>query len=134
MRRRASVWRLRFGFFRWSAVNLIAGDENSAIDLEVNVSCVVDAITALHFDLSIRWTLLKQFNQLGNFQRHMLDLMATFVLEDVTSIVHLIRESTSKDKKRVITTKCGTDVGRDDGLVTGWDSDVTCPKCAVPWV
>lgn len=60
--------------------------------------------------------------------------MAIFVLEDVTSLVHLIREVSSKNGRRTFTAKCGAEVGVDDGLVSAWDSDVTCPGCAVPWV
>jgi hypothetical protein len=61
--------------------------------------------------------------------------MPTFTLEAVDQMVHLIRESKNDNKgRRSFTTKCGKDVGRDEVMVTVWDSDITCPGCAVPWV
>lgn len=61
--------------------------------------------------------------------------MTKIVLEGISERVHMIKEA-SRDKKgrRVFATKCGAEVGQDEGLVTGWDSDITCPDCAVPWV
>jgi hypothetical protein len=70
----------------------------------------------------------------GRYER-ILGSMPTFTLEAVDQMVHLIRESKNDNKgRRSFTTKCGKDVGRDEVMVTVWDSDITCPGCAVPWV
>ncbi len=57
-------------------------------------------------------------------------------LENIDKI-HMVKERTagSHIKPALYKTKCGREITYDPTAnVTLWDSDVTCPGCAIPWV
>lgn len=58
----------------------------------------------------------------------------TLILEEASTVVHLVKETTVHRGIRTVTTKCGYPLAPDDYKHqpyewTAWDSRVTCPNC-----
>lgn len=60
-------------------------------------------------------------------------MLSLFVLEEGSSLVHLVREVKCKSKVRQAQTKCELTIIDDADTRpeewTGWNSRVTCPRC-----